>query len=432
MWLSISFYSRSFSNIKYRYYVEREANCLDEWNLLVDGSIVTDHEYNDYWRFISIPLERGYHTLRWVGTRDPSRDSFGSIFRLDNLIFSPGVLFSNAILVPEYEQLEISLAPGEIRDLSLDLHSQDGKSIEYIAVLRQSNSLKQATESISLVCNQDTFQAGSEDLYLISLYNSDQTLNVYEINIELPDDVIASSVGSFNLPGETPLLFTGDIGSLTRLSWSNEAGCNADSLRCGFRLIIDANLSHLVMPYEVHTRDTEGLEQCFEGSIELSRVDEQMESLYLLQNEGRVSHTRTSAITMRANQNLLIPDSAAYDLEIYYNGNNMLTIPINISYDSNPAGFYDTAHLKVYPNPCMASTKVAYSIPATGRALLEVFNIRGQKVRTLVDYTLAKGYYRTIWDTCDDRGNPVGSGVYFCRLKASKDQEAVIRFVVLR
>lgn len=64
-----------------------------------------------------------------------------------------------------------------------------------------------------------------------------------------------------------------------------------------------------------------------------------------------------------------------------------------------------------YPNPFNPITRISFSIPEAGDVTLEVFNIRGQKVATLVDGTLRGGDHIAIWNA-----SGVSSGVYFYRL----------------
>lgn len=74
-----------------------------------------------------------------------------------------------------------------------------------------------------------------------------------------------------------------------------------------------------------------------------------------------------------------------------------------------------------YPNPFNPSTTIRYAIPVleTGvaRVVIEIFNIAGQRIRTLVDEEKPPSHYSVVWNGRDDRGNIVGSGVYFYRIR---------------
>ncbi len=72
------------------------------------------------------------------------------------------------------------------------------------------------------------------------------------------------------------------------------------------------------------------------------------------------------------------------------------------------------------PNPFNPGTAISYQMPQGRRVevLLEVYNIRGMKVRTLVDAVRGPGKYTVFWDGRDEDGRRVSSGVYFYRMQA--------------
>lgn len=73
-----------------------------------------------------------------------------------------------------------------------------------------------------------------------------------------------------------------------------------------------------------------------------------------------------------------------------------------------------------YPNPFNPRTTISFSIPANSNVRLEIYNMLGQKVRTVLNETKDAGVYAVSFDGRDDQGKALSSGVYFCRLTDGK------------
>jgi len=85
-----------------------------------------------------------------------------------------------------------------------------------------------------------------------------------------------------------------------------------------------------------------------------------------------------------------------------------------------------------YPNPVNAATTIEYSVPQAGEVAVTIINATGQVVRTLRQAWHEVGHYALVWDTCDDRGRAVGSGVYLYRLTLDGRQVLCRKLVLLR
>lgn len=70
-----------------------------------------------------------------------------------------------------------------------------------------------------------------------------------------------------------------------------------------------------------------------------------------------------------------------------------------------------------YPNPFNPQTTLRYELPAEGPVRLAIYSLSGQLVRVLVEGRQPAGSRQASWDGRDDRGEPVASGVYLCRLE---------------
>ena len=75
--------------------------------------------------------------------------------------------------------------------------------------------------------------------------------------------------------------------------------------------------------------------------------------------------------------------------------------------------------LPSYPNPGNPSSTIRYNLARPGAVRLAIYNIAGQRVRTLVDDAVRPaGYYSVVWNGRDDTGHAVASGLYLYRLIA--------------
>ena len=73
-----------------------------------------------------------------------------------------------------------------------------------------------------------------------------------------------------------------------------------------------------------------------------------------------------------------------------------------------------------YPNPFNPSTQISFDVPQGGEhIMLNIYNILGQNVSTLVNGVMNPGAYTMEWNATDEAGNPVASGIYFYELRSS-------------
>ena len=72
-----------------------------------------------------------------------------------------------------------------------------------------------------------------------------------------------------------------------------------------------------------------------------------------------------------------------------------------------------------YPNPFNPATTISFTISSNDEVFtsLEVFNVKGQKVKTLVTEPLSSGSYKIVWDGKNEKDENVASGLYYYKLK---------------
>jgi agmatine deiminase len=74
----------------------------------------------------------------------------------------------------------------------------------------------------------------------------------------------------------------------------------------------------------------------------------------------------------------------------------------------------------ITPNPFSSTTRISFSFDDPSRAILSVFNLQGQFIKTLADQAFSEGSHEVIWDGKNESGNKVSSGVYMLKLATER------------
>ncbi len=84
-----------------------------------------------------------------------------------------------------------------------------------------------------------------------------------------------------------------------------------------------------------------------------------------------------------------------------------------------------------YPNPFNAKTTIFYSLEKESRVTIDIYDLSGRRVASIVNSNQPAGDHQVIWDGADSDGNPVSSGVYFYRLIV-EDKSLTRRMTLLK
>lgn len=78
-----------------------------------------------------------------------------------------------------------------------------------------------------------------------------------------------------------------------------------------------------------------------------------------------------------------------------------------------------------FPNPFNPSTTIEFACPRTSHVALEIYDLLGRKVKTLVDEERAPGRYTEVWSSVDETGGQVPAGIYIARFTAGEVQKSI-------
>jgi len=77
-----------------------------------------------------------------------------------------------------------------------------------------------------------------------------------------------------------------------------------------------------------------------------------------------------------------------------------------------------------YPNPFNPSTTISFYVLEQNKVNISIYNVLGQKVKTLVNANYSKGFYNQVWNGKDDHGNIVSTGLYIYIMNVGDKQFA--------
>jgi parallel beta-helix repeat protein len=128
-------------------------------------------------------------------------------------------------------------------------------------------------------------------------------------------------------------------------------------------------------------------------------------------------------------ENKIIKEYNVYDPETSLTEKGTIKVENNrdcyyVSFKNEPESTPVPARLEAsnYPNPFNPVTTITYSLPEDSQISISIYNIKGQKVKTLVTGTQPAGDYNVSWNGKDESGKEVTSGIYFYKLKTQQNE----------
>ncbi len=108
-----------------------------------------------------------------------------------------------------------------------------------------------------------------------------------------------------------------------------------------------------------------------------------------------------------------------------------MAIDIAFTLDSDDMPHATALSLSNYPNPFNPETTIRFDIPDHAQTTLSIYNIKGQRVKTLLDQPMDTGEHHAVWNGTDNLDKPVSSGVYLYRLQ-SGDHVVTKRMLLMK
>jgi hypothetical protein len=85
-----------------------------------------------------------------------------------------------------------------------------------------------------------------------------------------------------------------------------------------------------------------------------------------------------------------------------------------------------------FPNPANPSATIHFAVPMDSRVTVEIYDVQGRRVVTLLDQTVPAGYHSIAWDGKTASGQGAATGMYFCRVQCCEGQEITEKMIKIQ
>jgi Peptidase family C25/Propeptide_C25/Secretion system C-terminal sorting domain len=154
-------------------------------------------------------------------------------------------------------------------------------------------------------------------------------------------------------------------------------------------------------------------------------------------NVYRDSELIAESVTETSYQDVTVPTgSYSYNITALYDGGweSEFSDPATIDHTDAPDNLIPVATELTgnYPNPFNPVTNISFAIESAGNVSIEIFNIKGEKVKTLVNDHHEPGYYSKTWNGNTDNQKPASSGIYFYKMRAGGRYTSTRKMILLK
>lgn len=295
--------------------------------------------------------------------------------------------------------------------------------------LRQQNNLRNLTGSY-IYPEYNGFTPGETAIWTFYAYNgSPDNEWIKDIYIDFPAGV--NVLNSSNMVGGSggDMIYSGATGSGAGIHWYGESDLGYGYLHhyqtavASVQVEITTEIAgNLTIDYVLQGDEYGDAPHVIEDSF---IMEYPLRWISLASSSGNISSGQSDDIEITFDTNTL--EMGNYYCDIIVNSTNswdtrVIPITLNVDYVNSPE---QTIPMKTslsanYPNPFNPETKIAFSLHESSKTNLTIYNVKGEKVKVLVNDYLPAADYDYTWDGKDSNNKKVSSGIYFYKLESNR------------
>ena len=283
-------------------------------------------------------------------------------------------------------------------------------------------------------CSAENFIPGETSTWTFTVYNASSDNEwLRSVSIDFPEGVIVNSSTNFSGGSGGDLVSNGMTGNGVEISWNDNDG-GWGNIYPDEYATAEVNVSvspvfdtDIVLNYQIAGDEYGSAPHQIEGTVSIALAGEPISWISLNQTSGSLSTGETDNIEITFDTNDL--ETGTYNCNIVVNDDrNETIIPVSLTVtgvetsDDNVS--QNTFLASISPNPFIitsnqkrSNVKIDFQTSLNSVVDISVYNVRGEKIKTLLNSEIPSGSHRVIWDGRDSKGNYVASGIYFYRMK---------------
>jgi len=360
-----------------------------------------------------------------------AEDSSGRISKhplmgeLDPHIFYVGAPIPPELVI-EPEELNVTMNEDGQSTEILSLSNSGGGIIHYNLSIENTTEERNLTGS-TVECNASEFTPGEEMTWTFSVTCvSDDNEWIEEVEIDFPSGVSVNSASGLVGGSGGTIPYAGSFGDGISAYWGG-SGYMAN----GNVATTDVNVSiaptfadDIVLPWTIQGDIYGDPPHTISGEINITNTGEPITWISLGSNEGQIPSGETDEIVVTFDTSEIDYGTYTCNIVVTDDLRNEYLIPVVLNYDGTSTDnnvMSAAISLNAYPNPFNPTTNIAFSLAEPQFVNLTIYNIKGEKVKTLVNEMIGTEEKSVVWNGTDNRQETVSSGIYFYRLKADNE-----------
>jgi hypothetical protein len=303
------------------------------------------------------------------------------------------------------------------------------------------------TDNISgsfITCSTQGFVPGQDFAWTFTVHNnSPDNEFINHVKIDFVPGILVNTATNFSGGSLGDLQFQGTTGNGATLNWHGTSAGGKGVIKPGETAatlitgtVDESVYNDLFIVYSIGGDSTGAQPHATSAHVKLLNYSLPNTWLTLSDNFGTLYGGQSDTVRVHFNAQDLPANSYSCTIVVNDLFNNSVVIPVlmhvlDTTTINQVIDLENKWIVSCYPNPFRNLTRIEYSIPHLANVKMDVYDVNGHKVRTLVNKAHLTGKYSLTWDGTNDNGNPVSSGVYYCRYQSGEKNET-IKMVLMR